>query len=131
VTNKSSSHIKENQGTVLQARNERSDVVGGLLVWTDVRRQAFGCWNPVEFSKETDWEVGDVIIFLHTPHGNSTFTFAPVVRHTTKSGLGWNIPAKCIRFGQCGVVGGWWKELEVEFELSHKTILSGVWGQIL
>lgn len=121
----SSSHIKENQGTVLQARNERSGAVGGLLIWTDGGRQAFGCWNPVEFSKKTDWKIGDVITFLNTPPINSTF--APVLRYETKAGTGWNIPAQNIRFGQCGVVGGWWKELELEFTLAHKTTLSGVW----
>lgn len=119
----SSTHIKENQGTVLRARNERSGVVGGLLIWTDGGRQAVGCWNPVEFSKETDWKIGDVITFLNPINS----TFAPVLSYKTKAGTGWNIPAQNIRFGQCGLVGAWWKELEVEFTLAHKTILSAVW----
>jgi len=33
------------------------------------------------------------------------------------NGTGWNISEDKIAFGQCGVVAGWWKDLQVEFSL--------------
>ena len=31
---------------------------------------------------------------------------------------GWNRPGSDVRFGRCGLVGAWWKALEIEFNVS-------------
>ncbi len=43
-------------------------------------------------------------------------------------GTGWNLPAENIKFGESGVVGDWWKEMEIEYELNGDNVaIQGIW----
>jgi len=111
-------------GTVFRARNERTDKELGLLVWSN-GVDAYGCCNPTEFTTSSDWKVGDVINLLDFPCQGK---LANVSTYSSITGTGWNLGGDNIRFGQCGLVGGWWKEMEIEYELRDKSSISGVWS---
>lgn len=131
ITEKSG--IKGNQGTVLRIRNERTKREGGLLLWSSGSK-AFACWNPTEYTKSDDWSIGDVITLLDFPRTHTsigavrTKQLASVAKYSKVSDTGWNLNADCIKFGECGLVGGWWKELEIEYELrGDSRTITGIW----
>ena len=93
------------------------------------------CWNPFEYCNLNDWSFGDKIIFLdyipeligqlngyittaiNVINSKPSIPLIPlVVRISSFSSLntGWNNNGDLVAFGQCGVVGGWWKELALE-----------------
>ena len=119
-----SAGIKGNQGTVLRVRNERTKREGGLLLWSNTS-QAYACWNPTEYTKSDDWSIGDEMTLLDFEHHPKKL--ASVASYRKVSGTGWNLNADCIRFGQCGLVGPRWKEMEIEYELEGDNTITGIW----
>eukprot|EP00586_Coscinodiscus_wailesii_P012642 CAMPEP_0172514982 /NCGR_PEP_ID=MMETSP1066-20121228/264427_1 /TAXON_ID=671091 /ORGANISM="Coscinodiscus wailesii, Strain CCMP2513" /LENGTH=349 /DNA_ID=CAMNT_0013295867 /DNA_START=52 /DNA_END=1098 /DNA_ORIENTATION=+ len=118
----SSANIKGNEGTVLRARNERNKQEGGLILWPN-EQHMYGCWNPTEYAKDSDWEVGDIVTLLDFPVDG---VIAKASSYQRITGTGWNIGGDCIQFGKCGLVGDWWKEMEVEFKFDEICPLIGV-----
>jgi hypothetical protein len=124
--------IKGNQGFVLRAENTRTEKVGGLLVWAN-STTAFGTWNPREYSKANDWEKYDMVplidyIAFHVHTVVRVPDDTDVTISTNTYNTGWNLPAEAIRFGQCGLVGGWWNEMEIEYELEEAMPVVGIWS---
>jgi hypothetical protein len=124
-------HIKENQGFVLRARNERTNKEDGILLWIAMG-QGYGCWNPSEFATIDDWKFGDTIVLLDFPCPffitSSKYAVQDVQSYKALTDIGWNISPDKIRFGQCGIVGGWWKQMIIEFNLDSPSNIVGVWS---
>ena len=123
-------HVKGGQGAVLRARNQRTGKTGGVILWGVQRGDvgdACGCWNPAEFAAADDWRRGDVLDFLDFEHARvGDAAPLPVTRWSTNTLTGWNLPGEHAQFGFCGLVGHFWKRLEVEMELECECILTGV-----
>lgn len=122
--------IKGNQGFVVRAVNERTGREGGLMIWSN-SETAFGSWNPRAFNKADDWKAGDAITLLDYNIDLFFGTDKEVASNCTYSltdGAGWNLAADNIQFGQCGLVGHWWKGMGVEYELEEQAAVWGVWS---
>eukprot|EP00928_Gymnodinium_smaydae_P069969 TRINITY_DN53928_c0_g1_i1.p1 TRINITY_DN53928_c0_g1~~TRINITY_DN53928_c0_g1_i1.p1 ORF type:complete len:917 (+),score=100.01 TRINITY_DN53928_c0_g1_i1:69-2819(+) len=123
-------HVKQGQGAVLRARNQRTNRVGGLLIWgydDQSSGKAYGCWNPVEFCTSEDWETGDVVELLdYVDVPKNLGSAVPVQRHELGTGTGWRLSGEHINWGACGLVGDHWKELDVHFYFGRKYTIQGV-----
>jgi len=101
---------------------------GGLILWSNGNNdQAYGSWNPSHFSHVSDWEVGDEIVLMDFPRPFEQNVQSDAVRISTTTTTGWNIGAENVRFGRCGIVGAWWKEMEIEYDIGKNSSISGVW----
>eukprot|EP00639_Heterosigma_akashiwo_P015558 CAMPEP_0206388784 /NCGR_PEP_ID=MMETSP0294-20121207/17508_1 /ASSEMBLY_ACC=CAM_ASM_000327 /TAXON_ID=39354 /ORGANISM="Heterosigma akashiwo, Strain CCMP2393" /LENGTH=403 /DNA_ID=CAMNT_0053840615 /DNA_START=116 /DNA_END=1323 /DNA_ORIENTATION=+ len=125
--------VKGGEGAVFRAKNPRSGKVGAVVVWGGRRdagggeADAFGCWNPADYADAADWQVADSVQLLDFAGGLELYAPAvPVVSLELKTETGWNLDADKIRFGQCGLVGGWWKGLEVQFNLPAPHVVTAV-----
>ena len=145
VPNDAPVHVKGGKGGTFRVRNQRTGKVAGVVVWAgwtpgkgapaEAPGDSLGCWNPAEYNQTGDWAPGDVLDFLDwtefVDKGREAGGLArpaklPVRSHTLKTGTGWNIPGSEVAFGHCGIVGDWWKALEVEFEFEGDCLLTGV-----
>jgi hypothetical protein len=134
-------NIKLGEGTVIRAFNSRTSPNAshrGALLWPwnlpDGSSSYIGCWNPAEFAGKEDWCDGDELIDLDAPSiaaaraslGGSATRVVLVSSCVEGSGSGWNNGGEKLAFGECGLVGGWWKELEVSFKFDGPWTLSAV-----
>jgi hypothetical protein len=121
------SGIKANEGMALRVKNERTRREGGLLLWFD-GQIVFGTWNSVGFlsgpSTFEEWEIGDKITFLDFPLPGA---LAEVSAYSGITATNWNLDADAVRFGQSGLVGNVWREMEIEYDLEEGEKISGVW----
>ena len=111
--------ITGNNAFVLRALNERTGKQGGLMVWSN-STTAFGAWNPREFSTEGDWMPGDrikLIDYNFESNGTRVAVATNCTYSVTNGTTGWNLAADSIRFGQSGLVGGYWTEMGIGYEL--------------
>merc|ERR1719223_1215257 len=119
--------IKANEGMVLRVRNERTMREGGLLLWFG-GQVIFGTWNSVAFltgpSTFEEWEIGDKITFLDFPLPGA---LAEISVYSGIMATNWKLDADAIRFGQSGLVGNFWREMEIEYDLEEGEKISGVW----
>ncbi|KAJ1470679.1 hypothetical protein T484DRAFT_1562877, partial [Baffinella frigidus] len=106
--------VKGGQGASLRARNIRTGKEGAVVLWGGAP-YGQGCWNPRGYATAGDWAAGDEAELLD--YMQPAPAPLPVASYTRNSGAGWNLDASHIRFGRCGLVGDFWKELEVEFVL--------------
>lgn len=122
--------VKSNEGAVFRARNLRTDQLGGAMIWylIDDPGVAVGCWNPPLFAKVEDWAIGDKIEFIDfEPNGTTRDPILPINSYKALTGTGWNLPASAIQFGQSGCVGAWWEELEIQYDLTFLSNVTGIW----
>lgn len=134
-------NVKAGGGAVLRARNERTGKSGALLLFSlgpiggagvvDGRTAeglGFGCWNPSDYAAAGDFEAGDVIVLLDfaSEPPAARGEVLPVASYAARTKTGWNLPGRCVRFGWCGLVGDWWKALEVEFALEGRGLVLAV-----
>jgi hypothetical protein len=131
-------HVKEGGGAVLRCRNARTGKEEGVVFWgADERGSAgTGFYNPAAFAQSNDFEVGDEIVLLDfEPAALEPFAglvssteldLNGVYRLKEGTGTGWNLDAENLRFGRCGIVGDWWKELSVEIEFRHEVDVGGI-----
>ena len=90
-----------------------------------------GCLNPCDYAASGDWVVGERIKLSAYSSENlpPPYTFpVPIAEYACHTQTGWNLPGAYIRFGQCGLVGHYWKELEVEFKISPDAYGARVFG---
>jgi hypothetical protein len=118
--------IKGGSGASFVARrNGTEDGNKAICVWGGPKGEGVGCWNPAGYAKENDWEVGDTVTLLNysESHAMPPLTFPlSISEYKTHSQTGWNLPGEMIRFGNAGLVGHWWKELDVEFVLDKSNV---------
>jgi hypothetical protein len=133
--------IKIGEGTVIRASNSRTSPENrGALIWPwtlpDGTSAYIGCYNPAEFAGAKDWCDGDELIDLDAPSvaaagaslgGSMSATRVVSVSSCVEGkGSGWNNGGEKLSFGQCGLVGHWWADLEVSFEFDGPWTLSAV-----
>eukprot|EP00927_Polykrikos_kofoidii_P054275 TRINITY_DN48712_c0_g1_i1.p1 TRINITY_DN48712_c0_g1~~TRINITY_DN48712_c0_g1_i1.p1 ORF type:complete len:654 (+),score=73.63 TRINITY_DN48712_c0_g1_i1:158-1963(+) len=126
-------HVKDGKGAVLRACNPRTGKESGVLLWgcNDIdgsgAADAHGCWNPVEFCTTDDWQTGDTVELLDFCEEDVLVGVPlPVVKHECLTGTGWNLDGEHIQWGRCGIVGDWWKALEVQFDFDREYRVTGV-----
>jgi len=124
--------IKGGAGASFVARrNGTEDGNKAVCVWGGPNGEGVGCWNPAGYAKENDWEVGDTVTLLNYSESYAmpplTFPLS-ISEYKTHSQTGWNLPGEMIRFGNAGLVGHWWKELDVEFVLDKSNVGTRVCG---
>ena len=125
--------VKGGEGGVMRARNLRTAKEGAVLVWWDVSldvegktpSSVVGCWNPAEFSSTDDWADDDELELLDAPSPQGMSRVA-VASALLKSKTGWNLNIEHLAFGESGVVGDFWKGLEVVFTLDGAWTLVAV-----
>mmetsp|Transcript_32070 Transcript_32070/g.47182 ORF Transcript_32070/g.47182 Transcript_32070/m.47182 type:complete len:277 (-) Transcript_32070:434-1264(-) len=125
--------IVDGQFSVFRGRNLRTEKEYGVLIWTLNSSYGYGSWNPSEFSSESDWLEGDVISLLDyetnvTAGIRNESIILPCSGYTALTPTGWNLPGDNIQFGKTGLVGGWWKELKIEYKFKTLSIVTGVWS---
>jgi len=132
------SNVKAGGGTVLLCRNSRTGKENGVLFWgaNGIGEAGIGCYNYAEDASQGDWEVGDEVVLLDYDAGargaleglvsasDADLTGSYTLANGT--GIGWNIDAEHLRFGRCGIVGGWWKELAVEVTFRQPVNVAGL-----
>jgi hypothetical protein len=129
-------HIKSlGAGASFRVKNTRTGYSSGLCVWRWGRGEksgdidVIGCWNPLEYCGEDSFQIGDKLVFLDsTPDARSAFLgFSQAkiknVELGDSTGTGWNIDPRGILFGECGIVGGWWKSLVVDFSIEESKVV--------
>ncbi|CAE8686972.1 unnamed protein product [Polarella glacialis] len=123
-------HVKGGDGAVLRARNSRTGKEDGVLLWgCKTGGGAYGCWNPSEYATPTDWQPGDKVELLDYGAAYEELGLGsalPVVKHEATTGTGWNLSGEHIMWGRCGIVGNYWKALEVQFDFGRKYRVTGV-----
>ena len=130
-------HVKGGGGAVFLAKNTRTEKVGGVIFWgAEGRGEAgVGCFNPVEYAEAGDWRAGDEVVLLdYTPSAlqhldglvSSSVADLPGSYSLAGTGTGWNLDAENLRFGRCGIVGDWWKELSVVITFIRPVKVGGV-----
>jgi len=117
-------NIKAGDGATFVAKRTLKDGSEGksaaVIVFGGPDGLGVGCWNPAGYANAGDWAVGDTFTLLNY---SSELAMPPltfplsIAKYETHSGTGWNLPGEVIRFGQSGLVGDWWKTLDVEFVL--------------
>ena len=117
-------NIKGGDGATFVAKRRLKNGTDGksaaVIVFGGPDGLGVGCWNPAGYANAGDWEVGDTFELLNytSELAMPPLTFPlSIAKYETHSGTGWNLPGEVIRFGQAGLVGDWWKELDVEFVL--------------
>ena len=127
--------IKNGKGASFVAR--RTDKDGNVIctktvcVWGGPKGQGVGCWNPADNAKAGDWAVGDKVTLMNYSEALAmpplTFPLS-IKEYKRHAPTGWDLPASAIRFGQAGLVGHWWKTLDVEFVLDDSNVGARVYG---
>ena len=127
--------IKNGKGASFVAR--RTDKDGNVIctktvcVWGGPKGQGVGCWNPADNAKAGDWAVGDKVTLMNYSEALAmpplTFPLS-IKEYKRHAPTGWDLPASAIRFGQAGLVGHWWKKLDVEFVLDDSNVGARVYG---
>ena len=103
----------------------------GIIVFQHESGLGVGCSNPCDYAREGEWSVGDRLQLLAYSHENQPppYTFAlSIDEYICQTETGWNLPGHLIRFGQCGLVGGWWKEMEIEFKIEEASVGTRIYG---
>ena len=103
------------------------DVAGG----EDAGGGGTGCWNPADYAAPDDFRVGDVLLFPDLvstagPDTDARFPALVPASVAANTGTGWNLPGGDARFGRCGLVGDWWRALELEFAFESDTLVAGL-----
>jgi hypothetical protein len=142
-------HVKNGGGAVLRCVNRRSGKADAVLLFDvasgeDVAAGGVGCWNPADYAAADDFRPGDVLLFPDLVVSNSNGShgsenqfgsmedaarFPALVPSSVaaNTGTGWNLPGRDARFGRCGLVGDWWRALELEFLFDTDTLVAGVY----
>jgi hypothetical protein len=142
-------HVKNGGGAVLRCVNRRSGKADAVLLFDvasgeDVAAGGVGCWNPADYAAADDFRPGDVLLFPDLVVSNSNGShgsenqvgsiedaarFPALVPSSVaaNTGTGWNLPGRDARFGRCGLVGDWWRALELEFTFDTDTLVAGVY----
>jgi len=123
--------VKSNEGAVFRAKNLRTGKEGGLLIWHsgtgDGVGDGHGCWNPTSFTLNTDWLPCDEIELLdYTDMYPLPPETIPIMSYNLLTSTGWDLSGDKIAFGQCGLAGDSWKDLEIELMFNESTV-SHVW----
>ena len=112
--------MKQGSGTALTVWNPRKDEWGGIdsvvaTVMDDDDSTIKVHYNPLYYSTEGDFEVGEElsILYYRSLSECNRVSFSVVA----ESNVGWNIDADAVRIGKSGLVGPWWKELTLQFTL--------------
>ena len=141
-------HVKNGGGAVLRCVNTRTGKSDAVLVWDvgsgETPDGGFGCWNPSDYAAAGDWRTGDVLIFpdltvsgdLTSEGVDSAATTSPLFQTLCPSsvdkntGTGWNLVGTNCLFGKSGVVGDWWRALELEFTFGEDTEVGGLYTDV-
>jgi hypothetical protein len=127
--------VKDGQGAsfVVRRTDKDGNVKGTktVCVWGGPKGQGVGRWNPAVRAKAGDWAVGDKVTLMNYSEALAmpprTFPLS-IKEYKIHSPTGWNLPANAIRFGQAGLIGHWWKTLDVEFVLDDSNVGTRVYG---
>jgi len=137
------SHVKNGGGAVLRCVNRRSGKTNAVLLFDvasgeDETAGGVGCWNPADYAAADDFRAGDALLFpdlvssaVSIDDASDTDTdarFPALVPSSVRAntGTGWNLPGGDARFGRCGLVGDWWRALELEFAFESDTVVAGL-----
>ena len=129
-------NVKNGSGAVLRCVNMRtgkSDAVCLFDVGADGTQSigGVGGWNPFDYAAEDDFRLGDVLLLpdlvTTVTAGEANFRTLVPSEITKNTGTGWNLDGVNCLFGKCGVVGDWWKELELEFTFASDTLVAGIY----
>ena len=116
----------------------RTGKVGGVIFWGAMGSgdAGVGCFNPAQHAEAGDWMAGDEVVLLdYTPSAlggaldglvASSELDLPGSYSLGGGGTGWNLDAEYLRFGGCGIVGDWWKELSVVITFVRPVAVGGV-----
>ena len=125
-------HVKGGEGACLRAKNLRTGREDAVLLWAPEQGDdaglstlGVGCWNPADYASAGDWMQGDLVSLMSLPLPPLKRRL-PVARYEALSGTGWSLPGDFLAFGQCGLVGDYWRALRVELHLKAACALSGV-----
>ena len=125
--------IKGGDGASFAIPNDTSagERRGSVIVFQHESGIGVGCANPCDYAHEGDWKPGDRIELLAYSQDNQpppyTFTLS-MDSYVCQTETGWNLPGHLIRYGQCGLVGPWWKELEIEFQIEAASVGTRIYG---
>ena len=103
----------------------------GIIVFQHESGLGVGCSNPCDYARAGEWSVGDRLKLLAYSYENQPppYTFAlSIAEYVCHTEMGWNLPGHLIRFGQCGLVGHWWKAMEIEFKIEDASVGTRVYG---
>lgn len=136
---------------MLRCVNRRSGKADAVLLFDvasgeDVAFGGVGCWNPADYAAADDFRPGDVLLFPDLvvsgsgSDGNGSenrsggniedaarFPALVPASVAANTGTGWNLQGRDARFGRCGLVGDWWRALELEFVFDTDTLVAGVY----
>jgi len=121
--------IKGGEGASFGVTGKRKDSV--IVFQHRESGLGVGCLNPCDYAASGDWVVGERIPLSAYSSENlpPPYTFPiPIEEYACHTQTGWNLPGAYIRFGQCGLVGHYWKELEVEFKISPDAYGARIFG---
>jgi hypothetical protein len=121
--------IKGGEGASFGVTGKRKDSV--IVFQHRESGLGVGCLNPCDYAASGDWVVGERIPLSAYSSENlpPPYTFPiPIEEYACHTQTGWNLPGAYIRFGQCGLVGHYWKELEVEFKISSDAYGARIFG---
>lgn len=121
--------IKGGEGASFGVAGKRKDSV--IVFQHRESGLGVGCLNPCDYAASGDWVVGERIPLSAYSSENlpPPYTFPiPIEEYACHTQTGWNLPGAYIRFGQCGLVGHYWKELEVEFKISADAYGARIFG---
>lgn len=103
----------------------------GVIVFQHKSGLGVGCSNPCDYARAGEWKVGDRLKLSAFSNENQPppYTFAMSIdEYICQTETGWNLPGHLIRFGQCGLVGPWWKEMEIEFKIEEASVGTRIYG---
>lgn len=121
--------IKGGEGASFGVTGKRKDSV--IVFQHRESGLGVGCLNPCDYAASGDWVVGERIPLSAYSSENlpPPYTFPILIEeYACHTQTGWNLPGAYIRFGQCGLVGHYWKELEVEFKISPDAYGARIFG---
>ena len=90
-----------------------------------------GCLNPCDYAKAGDFSVGERVELAAFAVENAppAYTFSlGISEYVPHTETGWNLPGAFIRYGQCGLVGPWWREMEIEFKIQSAEVGTRIFG---
>ena len=124
--------VKSGKGAVLRCVNKRSGKASAVLLFDvamgeDINFGGVGCWNPPALAAADDFKQGDVLLFPDLVVEDKRFPALVPNSVAANTGTGWNRPAGDARFGRCGLVGDYWKALELEFTFDKDTLVAGLY----
>ena len=105
--------------TSAMARDKNRGLKGMVFYYYSDTNSYRGNYNPLEYAKASDFEVGDLIAiddYSAFVEGSCDRKDYRIVRmenlDLSDQSVGWNIPLSSIRIGKEGGVGGNWKDME-------------------